>query len=39
VAILLEQHDEWAVARRHMMLETMRPSTDTELVSLPAVVS
>jgi transposase-like protein len=37
-AILLEQNDEWAVARRYMTLETMRPSTDTELVSLPAVV-
>jgi transposase-like protein len=37
-ALLLEQNDEWAVARRYMMLETMRPSTDTELVSLPAVV-
>ena len=36
--ILLEHNDAWAVARRYMMLETMRPSTDTELVSLPAVV-
>jgi putative transposase len=37
-AILLEQNDEWAVARRYMTLETMRPSADTELVSLPALV-
>ena len=37
-AILLEQNDEWAVARRYMTLETMRPSADPELVSLPALV-
>jgi transposase-like protein len=37
-AILLEQNDEWAVARRYMTLETMRPSADTEFVSLPALV-
>jgi putative transposase len=37
-AILLEQNDEWAVARRYMTLETIRPSTDTELVSLTATV-
>ncbi|HEV3475728.1 MAG TPA: IS256 family transposase [Actinomycetota bacterium] len=37
-AILLEQNDEWAVARRYMTLETIRPETDTEPVSLPAVV-
>ena len=37
-AILLERNDAWAVARRYMTLETMRPSTDTELVSLPAMV-
>jgi putative transposase len=36
--ILLEHNDAWAVARRSMTLETMRPSTDTELVSLPAMV-
>jgi putative transposase len=36
--ILLEHNDAWAVARRYMTLETMRPSPDTELVSLPAVV-
>jgi putative transposase len=38
-AILLEQNDEWAVARRSMTLETLRPSADTEPLSLPAVVS
>ena len=37
-AILLEQNDEWAVARRYMTLETIRPAGDTDLVSLPAVV-
>ena len=37
-AILLERNDAWAVARRYTTLETMRPSTDTELVSLPALV-
>ncbi len=37
-AILLEQNDEWAVARRYLPLETMRPGADTEPVSLPAVV-
>jgi transposase-like protein len=37
-AILLEQNDEWAVARRSMTLETMRPSADSEAIGLPAVV-
>ena len=37
-AILLEQNDEWAVARRYMTLETVRPGADTEPVGLPAVV-
>ena len=37
-AILLEQNDEWAVARRYMTLETVRPGADTEPVSLPAVL-
>jgi transposase-like protein len=37
-AILLERNDEWAVARRYMTLETVRPGADTEPVSLPAVV-
>ncbi len=37
-AILLEQNDQWAVARRSMTLETIRPGADTDPVSLPAVV-
>jgi putative transposase len=37
-AILLEQNDEWAVARRYMTLESIRPGADTAPVSLPAVV-
>ncbi len=37
-ALLLEQNDEWAVARRYMTLETLRPGADTAPVSLPAVV-
>lgn len=37
-AVLLEQNDEWAVARRYMTLETIRPGADTDPVSLPAVV-
>ncbi len=37
-AILLEQHDEWAVQRsRYMSLETIAPMSDNPLVSLPAV--
>jgi putative transposase len=38
-AILLEQTDEWSVARRYMSLETIRPGGDADtLVSLPGVV-
>jgi transposase-like protein len=37
-AILLEQNDEWAVARRYMTLETIRSSRDTALASLSATV-
>jgi putative transposase len=37
-AILPEQNDGWAVARRYMTLETIRPGADTDPVSLPAVV-
>jgi len=36
-ALLLEQHDEWAVARRYMTLETLAGTGDTTLISLPAV--
>jgi putative transposase len=38
-ALLLEQNDEWAVSRRYMTLETLRPIGHTELVGLPAVVA
>jgi transposase-like protein len=36
-ALLLEQHDEWAVARRYMTLETLAETGDTALISLPGV--
>jgi hypothetical protein len=39
-AILLEQHDEWAVQRgRYMTLETIAPLSDDPAVSLPAIAS
>ena len=38
-AILLEQHDKWAVQRRCMSLETLAPSSDAPNVSLPAVAN
>ena len=39
-AILLEQHDEWAVQRaRYMTLETMAPLSDDPFVKLPAVAA
>ena len=37
-ALLMEQNDEWAVGRRYMTLETLRPTGDADRVSLPAVV-
>lgn len=36
-ALLLEQHDEWAVSRRYMTLETLAGTGDTALIGLPAV--
>jgi len=39
-AILLEQHDEWAVQRaRYMTLETIAPFSDDPFVKLPAVAA
>jgi len=39
-AILLEQHDEWAVQRaRYMLLETIAPLSDDPIVRLPAVAA
>ena len=39
-AILLEQHDEWAIQRaRYMTLETMTGLSNDPLVSLPAVAA
>jgi putative transposase len=36
-ALLLEQHDEWAVSRRYVTLETPAETGDTALISPPAV--
>ena len=36
-ALLLEQNDEWAVARRYMTLETLAETGDTAPISLPAI--
>jgi transposase-like protein len=36
-ALMIEQNDEWAVARRYMGLEVLARITDTENVRLPAV--
>jgi putative transposase len=39
-ALLLEQHDEWAVQRaRYMTLETIAPLSDDPLVSMPALAA
>ena len=39
-ALLLEQHDEWAVQRaRYMTLETIAPLSDDPRVSLPALAA
>ncbi len=38
-ALLLEQHNEWAIQRRYMSLETLAPLGDTSSVSLPPVAA
>ena len=38
-AILLEQNDEWAVARRYMTLESIAPVSDNLTVRLSAVAA
>jgi hypothetical protein len=38
-ALMLEQNDEWAVARRYMSLETLARITDDPTVRLPAVAA
>ena len=38
-ALLLEQHDEWAVQRRYMPLETMGPLGDAPPAGLPVVTA
>ena len=38
-AILLEQNDEWAVARRYITLESIAPVSDNLTVKLPAVAA
>jgi hypothetical protein len=38
-ALLLEQHDEWAVQRRYMPLETISPMGDVPPARLPATAA
>ena len=38
-AVLLEQNDEWAVARRYMTLESIAPVSDNLTLKLPAVAA
>lgn len=38
-ALMIEQNDEWAVARRYMGLEAIARIADTQNVRLPAVAS
>ena len=38
-ALMLEQHDEWAVSRRYMSLESLAPVSDNPLIKLPGVAA
>lgn len=38
-ALMLEQNDEWAVCRRYMALEGLKPVSDDPLIKLPAVAA
>ena len=38
-ALMLEQNDEWAVGRRYMTLEGLKPLSDDPLIRLPAVAA
>lgn len=38
-ALMLEQNDEWAVGRRYMTLEGLKPVSDDPLIRLPAVAA
>ena len=38
-AILLEQNDEWSVARRYMTLESIAPVSDNLALMLPTVAA
>lgn len=38
-ALMLEQNDEWAVRRRYMTLEGLKPVSDDPIVRLPAVAA
>ena len=38
-ALMLEQNDEWAVARRYMTLESLSQMSDDPVLSLPAVAA
>lgn len=38
-ALTLEQHDEWAVARRYMTLESLATVSDKPLIGRPGVAA
>jgi len=38
-ALMLEQNDKWAVSRRYMTLEGLKPVTDDPLIKLPAAAA